>query len=236
MRAGRAAHITFVTKNGTQTTVFSQDSGTDGGRQVITIDSTVHTTVLLINGVGYVEGNEAALATFFGFAPSEAGSLAGRWISFQPGDTAGATGYTAVTAGITLASVSGEVTLTGGLTLTGPARIDGRAVIGVRGTPTGSQAAGLRATLYVAATGQPLPVSYQIDSQGYQDTVTFGQWGEALNLSAPAGAIPASSLRPVTALSVAAARPHQRPRGGNRVLLTSPRRGCRQRRPGCPCR
>jgi hypothetical protein len=95
--------------------------------------------------------------------------------------------------------VSGEVTLTGPLTLTGPARIGGCPVTGVRGTPTGSAyPAGVQATLYVAASGQPLPVSYQIDSHGIQETVTFSQWGKPLALSAPAGALPASSLRPVT--------------------------------------
>ena len=69
----------------------------------------------------------------------------------------------------------------------------------MRGTPVGSYPAGVAATLYVAASGQPFPVSYQIDSHGIRDTTTFGQWGEPLKLSAPPGAIPASSLRPVTA-------------------------------------
>jgi hypothetical protein len=197
LRSAGSAHITFVSKDGSQTSVISQDSGTDGGRQVITIDGNGHTTVLFLGGVGYVEANETALTTYYGFAANETGSLPGRWISFQPGAMAGGTGWSAVTSGITLASVASEVTLTGALTLTGPTRIDGHSVIGMRGTPTGQYPAGVRATLYVAASGRPLPVSYQIDSHGIQDTVMFGQWGEPLNLSAPTGAIAATAIRPL---------------------------------------
>ena len=196
LRAGGAVHVTIVTKIGGRSVDFSDDSGADAGRQVITITGGEHATVLLVDGVGYAEGNEAALAGFFGFAPTEAAALAGRWISFHPGDTAGGTDYSAVVDGLTLASVGGEVRLGGSLTLTGPARAGGGAVVCVHGNPVAATGApaGTKAALCVAASGQPRPVSYRSNNSAGQQTISFSRWGEPLHLTAPPNPIAASSL------------------------------------------
>ncbi|HEX8009168.1 MAG TPA: hypothetical protein VF482_22395 [Trebonia sp.] len=201
LRAGGAVHVTIATKIGSHSVDFSDDSGTNAGRQVITITGGEHATVLLVDGVGYAEGNEAALAGFFGFAPTEAATLAGRWISFHPGDTAGGTDYSAVVDGLTLASVGDELRLGGSLTLTGPAQAGGGAVVCVRGNPVAATGApaGTKAALCVAASGQPRPVSYRSSNSAGRQTISFSRWGEPLHLTAPPNPIAASSIGTGTA-------------------------------------
>jgi hypothetical protein len=197
LRAQSSVHVSIVSHAGSMSSVYSDDSGTDSGSQQITVNGTERSTVLLVNGVGYIKGNDLALVNFFGFTQGLAGTLAGRWISFSPGDTAGGTSYSEVTSGITLASLADEIGLTGTLTLTGPTQQAGRSVLAVHGTPAAAgeaTPAGTTATLYVPASGTPLPVSFQVNGGAGRETAAFSGWGESLHLSAPSGALAASSI------------------------------------------
>jgi hypothetical protein len=76
------------------------------------------------------------------------------------------------------------------------AKVRGIAV-GVHGTVPASVGApaGSEATLYVAASGRALPVSYRLDRTGsLQFAATFSRWGERLHLTAPSQAIPVTSI------------------------------------------
>ena len=197
LKGGGSVHNEFVARGGSHVTaVYSDDSGTNSGRQVITVNGTEHAEVLVVDGVAYIKGNETALTEFFGFTSAQAGYLVNRWIAFHPGDSGGKTDYDAVVAGVTLAGVADEVNLTGPLTLTPPTTVAGQLAIGVRGrVPSGvGVPAGTMATLYVAAIGRPVPVAYQLGFTGnLRYTITFGRWGEPLHLTAPTGAIPVAS-------------------------------------------
>jgi len=198
LRAGPSVHLQGVAKSSSHVIVFSQDSAADAGRQVFTFDGNEHATVLVVGGVGYIKGDAAALTGFFGFPPALATRLAGRWISFHPGDSAGGTNYQAVTSNVTLASVADELRLTGPLTLTAPTVAAGQPVVGVHGdAPVGNDnPPGSTVTLYVASRGHPLPVTFQLRAAVLQATITFSRWGEALYLTAPPNPIPAASLSP----------------------------------------
>ena len=195
LRAGPSVHIHGATKSSGHVSALSQDSGADAGRQTFTIGSE-HATVLVVGGVGYIKGNAAALTGFFGFSAALATRLAGRWISFHPGDSAGGTDYQAVTAGVTLAGVDDEIRLTGPLTLTAPTAAAGQPVVGVHGhAPAGNgNPPGATGTLYVASSGRLLPVTFQVKAAVGQTIYTFSRWGEALHLTAPPNPIPAASL------------------------------------------
>jgi hypothetical protein len=49
-------------------------------------------------------------------------------------------------------------------------------------------------TLYVMATGQPLPVAFRGGSGTDQETVAFTGWGETVHTVAPASSLPITSL------------------------------------------
>ena len=164
MKAAVSVHVDIREAQQSRTAVYSDDSADGAGRQEITISGGEHAIVLVVGKVTYIKGNKAALAGYFGFPAAAAGRLVNRWISFRPGDT----GYQQLTSGVTLAGLASELELTGPLTIKAPGMVAGQSAVGVHGTvPTSVGApAGSKATLYVAAGGRALPVSYQLDRAG----------------------------------------------------------------------
>jgi hypothetical protein len=193
IKAAVSVHTNTRLVQQSRTAVYSDDSADGAGRQEITISGGEHAIVLVVGKVTYVQGNKAALTGIFGFPAATATRLVNRWISFRPGDT----GYQQVTSGVTLAGLVSELELTGPLTIKAPGTVAGQSVVGVHGTVPASVGApaGSKATLYVAASGRTLPVSYQIDrADSLRLTVTFSRWGEPVHITAPPRAIPVTSI------------------------------------------
>ncbi len=197
LKAGPTVHVDIrsVDASGTVTT-FSDEATATGGKQVITIGGSQHATVLYVGDIGYIQGDEAALAGFFGVPTSQAADLAGRWLSFQRGDTLGTSSYADVIAGITLSSVATEIQLPGPYTKTGPVTVAGQPALAI-GSPAGEAQplpSSARMTLYVAAKGSR-PVLEKLSNGGSsQYQISFSHWGETVHLTAPPDALPVSSL------------------------------------------
>jgi hypothetical protein len=200
LKTGPAVHIGISTTTSQGGITFSDDATASGGRQLITTSSGGEMTILFIGGVGYVQSNVAGLVGFMQVPQSEAQSEAGRWISVRPGEELGQNTYDDVTEGITLSSVAAtELPVAGQLTLTGPTTVAGQQAIGVQGhAPASMQLPGTaRVTLYVS-TSDARPLRYEVSGvSGYQNQITFSDWGESLKLAAPPGAIPASGGTPI---------------------------------------
>src|SRR5215471_3528343 len=94
-RAAGTLHFDSTTRQGPVSAVYSDDSATSVGRQVITISGGGRATVLVVGRTAYIRGNAAALAGFFGLPGATAARLARRWIVMRPGDP----GYQQVSAG-----------------------------------------------------------------------------------------------------------------------------------------
>jgi hypothetical protein len=201
LRNGGAVHVDIrsVSTSGS-VTAFSDDATAGGGRQVITIGGIEHATILYVNGVGYVKADVPALTGFLGVPQAQAPPLAGRWIALHPGDSIGATTYRSLVDGITLSSVVSEVLgmITAPYKLTAPTTLSGQSVLGIQGQSPVSQAPPMPpVTLYVTAGKGVRPVLFKQDGNGTQQyQMSFSQWGEALNLTAPPGAMQAPSLGP----------------------------------------
>jgi hypothetical protein len=189
--AAGSLHFHSTTQDGQSSIVFNDDSASGSGRQDITISGGGQMTVLVVAGVGYVNGNADALQGFLGLPAATAAQLAGQWISFSSGDP----GYQQVVAGVTTSSVLAEITPVGSLTKIGPTTVDGQSVVGVRGAASSSAGmpAGTKITLYVAADGRALPVSCLEGSGSGQTDITLSQWGEHVSVAAPAHAVPLPS-------------------------------------------
>jgi hypothetical protein len=188
--AAGSVHFTATDRSSSGTSTYVQNASSDGGTQVITKTSG-KVTIRMVAGVGYLRtGNAAVLGQLF---PGKSVSpLLGRWIVAHPGNP----GYQDITVGITLASVLPEFTPTGTLTSTGLQTVDGQSVIGVKGVAPST--AGIPqdqpVTLYVLATGQPLPISFQGGSGTDQETATFSKWGQTVSTAAPANPLPITSV------------------------------------------
>lgn len=186
--AAGSVHFSSATHDGASSIVFSDDSAASGGRQDITMSGGGQMTVLLVSGIGYVDGNALALNGFLGLPAATATQLAGQWISFTSDDP----GYQQVVDGVTTGAVLGEITPAGALTKTAPQTVDGQRVVGVRGpAPASAQMPkGSKITLYVAATGRPLPVSCLEGTGGNLTNITLSRWGEPVSVAAPPHAVP----------------------------------------------
>jgi len=105
-----------------------------------------------------------------------------------------------VTDGITLSSVAGELAMKNGTaTTTAPATIAGQRVVGVQGQPSGGQLpASAKEVLYLTDDARLRPVLSEQTAAGIKSEVSFSEWGEKLALTAPTGAVPASSITPAS--------------------------------------
>jgi hypothetical protein len=187
-KAAGSVHFSSYTRVGRSSILFSADSAPGGGQQDIRMPGGAQMTVIVVSGVGYVDGNASALNGFLGLPTATAMQLAYRWISFTAADP----DYQQVVGGVTTGSVLGEITPVGTLVKTAPQTVDGQPVIGVRGpAPASSQMPkGSTITLYVAATGRPLPVGCLEGSGSDQTDITLTRWGEHVSVSAPTKAVP----------------------------------------------
>jgi hypothetical protein len=196
LKSGGSVHVDITSVASGGSVVFSDDASGSGGRQLITVDGTGHATILLIDGVDYVRADAQALEGFFQVPPSQAVQAAGRWVSLRPGQKLGTNTYDDVTAGITVSSVASELQLGAPLTKAPPTTIAGLPVIGVQSPlPASAKLPGAKMVLYVTDDSALRPVRYELVGGGStQNVFSFSRWGEKLSLTAPANAIPASSL------------------------------------------
>jgi len=196
LRAGGSVHVDISSIAHGGTVAFSDDATGNGGRQVITIDGTGHATILLIDGVDYVQADTQGLQGFFELPLTQAEQAAGQWISLRPGQKLGTSSYNDVTAGITLSSVATELQVGSPLSKSAPATVAGQPVIGVQApAPASDGLPGAKMVLYVTADAALRPVRYELVGGGStKNTISFSRWGEKLSLTAPPNAVPASSL------------------------------------------
>jgi hypothetical protein len=84
--------------------------------------------------------------------------------------------------------------LSGPLKRTGATTAQGVPVYGVSGQLPSSRGQAGTQTVYIAATGAPLPVSETIHSSGGTGTCDYSGWGKPLHLTAPANVIPVTAI------------------------------------------
>ncbi len=198
LTAGGSVHVDITANSPSGQVAFSRRRHRQRRpSEVITFDGTGHATILLIDGVDYVQADAEALQGFFQASLQQAMQDGGKWISLRPGEKLGTNTYDDVTAGITLSSVAQELQFGGHLTKASPATVAGQPVIGVQAPLPASDGlpAGAKVVLYVTDNAALRPVRYElVGGGGTTNEFSFSHWGEKLTLTAPANAIPASSI------------------------------------------
>ncbi|MGH3253167.1 MAG: hypothetical protein ACRDOI_44090, partial [Trebonia sp.] len=128
---------------------------------------------------------------------AEAGKLAaGQWLSIGPGQSYGHVylDYANAVRGMTVASKAEFLRLTGPLKRTAETWDQGVPVYGVTGDAPSFLGKGTTESVYIAATGAPLPVSVTRHATKGTTTCHYSGWGEPLNLTAPANVVPITAI------------------------------------------
>jgi hypothetical protein len=187
-RTERSVHYSTAGSYGAVQVSFVGDAGVAQGIQQITYrkgTKTGHVTVVVSANTAYVRGDAFTLGNYMGFKSSAAAKYAGDWISIPHT----ASGFSTVSAGVTLSSTIDELKPPGRLSTVPETTIDGQRVLGVRGTKSSSGHTTVE-TLYAKAIGSPLPVK-ELASQGTMHfAATFGRWNEPIHLAKPKRATP----------------------------------------------
>ncbi len=161
------------------------DIGPSSGMVRVDVEPDVM-NVRVVGDVAYARGNEGALSELLGASKAIAKRYANRWIQFSRDDD----NYLDLVDSVTLPSFIQDISFSGAILKLAPSTINGKAVIGL----SGPLKIGGRGTLYVSLEGSSVPVELVSTEQDGQHTVDFSRWGELVSVSAPAGAIGASTI------------------------------------------
>ncbi|HXW78411.1 MAG TPA: hypothetical protein VEJ84_02875 [Acidimicrobiales bacterium] len=176
-----------VTTQGITNTIVTQ-AGRSQGSQLITWSegkNAAYLAIELVNGVGYMTGTAGGLYAE-GFTQTAAASEAGKWISL----TSSSSAYASTVSGLTIATTMEQMQMAGPVTSVPAVTISGHRYPGYKGTTKPYQGGpALQETIYLSTTATPLPVKAVQDTS----TVVFGDWGEAVKVSVPKGAVAVQS-------------------------------------------
>ena len=208
MRVQASVHISCTLTASSVKGVELGDIGTTSAGVRYT-QGTLTGASLLVGGIDYTTTNSAALLAENGIPEAESEELAGKWISLRPGDSYGREAtftYAYAISTLTLDSQASFLRVSGPLKRTGAAVVNHKDVYGVSGTATSYYIAVVNGqpqtpveTVYIAASGPPLPVRVSaLTSDGSGKTCDFSGWNEDMSVTAPAHAVPLSSLPPST--------------------------------------
>ena len=187
-RAQHSAHYIAVSSFGGRTVTIVGDAARDRGIQKITVKQGTqvgHVTVTVVSNIAYVRGDAATLKSYMGFTPADATKYGGRWLSIKPSQPR----FAPVAEAVRLLSTINELQMPPPFTTLPTTTVAGQRVNGVRSkfTQAGHD---VTETLYVRASGPPLPVRQVATATGIAVSTTFSRWNEAVHVTAPAHATP----------------------------------------------
>lgn len=154
-------------------------------------------TSMLVDGMAYLSTGNAGVWESEGIPQAEADKLAaGEWLSIGPGQSYGneMLFYAKAIGGLTVADQVDSLRLPGTLKRTGATTAQGVPVYGVSGQAPSSTGLDGTVTIYIAATGAPLPVRETIHASDFNRTCDYSGWGKPLNLTAPSNVLPVTAI------------------------------------------
>ena len=195
----QGVHFASSAKQGGVTFSVNGDTGTSSGVQTLTLKKgslIEHITVMQVGSTGYLDGNATALHNVVDLTTAQAKKDAGTWLSFST--TSGE--YADLVTGLLNSQISTELKMSGPFTYGKAATINGTDATAIVGKVDDDSGGTIAATLYVAASGTPLPLKQVTNPGAKSDTVsgsvTFTHWGEQV-------AEGAGAFRPAPATSTA---------------------------------
>jgi hypothetical protein len=177
-----SVHVATTFHVSSQTVTYTNDTAASSGEQVITSSGGAQVSAIVVHNVAYVRANQLALTGLFQAPSAMARQYANRWLSFGQSEQA----FSQIAQTLTLHSLIQQIMPTNPLHKLAESTLEGRSVVGIRGPLPG----GTSGTLFIAATGAPLPVEELTTSNNITALSTFGGWGEAINIKPPLDSIP----------------------------------------------
>jgi len=202
LRAARkesSVHFVATSAVGTRSITITGDASASAGSQVIVLHegkSTGHVTGRYVDKAVYFRGDTIGLEDYLGMPSTLAPKYSGKWIAFGSSTP----NYSSIAKSMTLSAAVAQISVKAPITRGAHATVDGQAAVSVLGSTTTLSSKGKKgtATLYVAAKGSPLPISYlgtgKQKEQSETGKVSFSKWGEKVSPSVPPNAVPASSI------------------------------------------
>ena len=187
-------HYVLQTTSKGQTQTVTGDAATSDGAQSVVLGSD-QTVVEVVGGTAFLRGNAGGLRDIIGLTSPQASQEAGKWISFQKGDSL----YNAIVQGLTLSSLLAELRPVPPLIESTPGTVSGQQVVGVRGGLQSAPGAG-EATFWVATAAPNVPVGIDAQAKSVStgknitEVGVFSKWGASFRVVAPLGSIAYSSL------------------------------------------
>ncbi len=190
----RSFHFVETAGHAGNGVVVEADIGDSSGEQRVTIhDGTKsgHLTLLLADKTAYFRGDLIGLEDFTGLSPTLAGRYSGKWISVPSSNRS----FTTIAGTLAVATAAVQlVQLPGKLTRGETSTRMGKPAVAVKAVQT-SGAGSLNLTLYVATTGDALPILVQGSTTAsgaapHSVSATFSDWGEAVHVTAPSNPVP----------------------------------------------
>jgi hypothetical protein len=172
--------------------MLENDVSLDSGRQLLTSSDGSRAKVEVVGHTVYMLGNQRALKFNFNFTSQQVAVIGTNWVSVPSSDSA----FASFAYDVTVSTALDEVSPSGHLTESPARTIDGQRLIAISGgVPSGfSGGATSRATLYVTADSDPLPVRAVIETSLANAnktrltlTGTLSDWGERVAVTPPKG-------------------------------------------------
>jgi hypothetical protein len=184
-----AVHITVTSAEGTEHLSVSGNDGTSSGTETMTLkqgSKTEHVSGRYVDNAVYFKANKDGLTIYLGVKTSDVKKYANHWLSLKSTDGE----FTSAASSMSVSTTLRE------LSLTNPTLVKGTVL---KGSPSsGTSTSGSSATLYITASGTPLPVAYlqSGETQGHKASgqITFTHWNKHFSVAAPGGAATAATV------------------------------------------
>jgi hypothetical protein len=146
--------------------------------------------VEVVGQTAYMSGNQHALRSYFKFTAKQIAVIGSNWVSIPSSNSA----FASIAYDVTVPTALAEVAPSGHLTEGPRTSLDGQNVIAISGGAPTAFAGGTdgRATIYVTASSDPLPVRAsvtvtQADHSKLVLTGSMSNWGEHVGVTPPTG-------------------------------------------------
>jgi hypothetical protein len=202
----KGVHFVSVAKqNGAELDV-SGDAGNTSGTQTLVVknkSTTERMSALVVGSTGYVKGNEAALQDVIGLTKAESTKYANKWLSFPTSNE----GLGELVGGLLSSQVAKELEISGPYTYAKNATVAGQKATAIEGAVANESGGKVPVVLYIPAGGTPLPIREVTNSgsaggaSAIHGVVTFSNWGENKNQTAPTKTVSLLKLVPASSSS-----------------------------------
>jgi len=185
-----------ITVSGDTQTIIG-NAGRTSGSQALVVNlvggKVVRADIKVIGNIAYLNAN----STFY----VESGLTtktppAGTWLSIKSSDKA----FQAVPAAVTTGSLGQQIALTGPYSYGGTSKINGVKVEAIKGatqeqtSSSSTSTTTFPETVWIRATGTPVPLLVTINSRKVRETATLSHYGEKVNVAAPQSSVPISQF------------------------------------------